>query len=143
MTKLDSAKTNYNEAKTDLDLAKETFFNKLLSDSKPPTEHIDHPITDPVDTQTNSGNPEIGGLEITEEGASIGTGGSTVVNNEGIVQPEQTAAPADNPEAAPVNVPPEEIVNDDEVDQQQNYGVPIVDIGSSNSGSISNDDIRI
>ena len=141
MSKLDEAKTGYTQAKTDLDAAKEAFYEKLKTDNIPPEDVGQVNIIDPAEAQTNSGNPAIGGIEITEAGATIGTGGNIEIDTNGIVQPE---IPAASSEAAPANVPQERIVNDDEAETgAADYGIPIVDIGQSTSGTISNDDIRI
>ena len=140
MTKLDEAKTGYTEAKTGLETAKESFYSKLLEENKPTAEPAEVGIVDPAEMQTNSGEAVIGGIEFNEQGASIGTGTMQLDEN-GVVQPDVPATPAQT-ESAPANVPPEEIVNDDEA-ETQDYGIPIVDVGQATSGTISNDDIRI
>ena len=141
MANLETAKTGYNEAKTNLDAAKETFFNNLMTGSQPTNEETAPPIIDANETQTNSGKPTIGGIEFNESGASIGASGTTVLDENGVVQPQQPAAPT----SETINTAqPEIIVDDDKAETgTQDYGIPIVDIGSNTSGTISNDDIRI
>ena len=136
MTKLSDAKTNYNNAKTSLDTAKEEFYKKVLEEQK---KEVINPATvevvDPAAQQTNSGTPAIGGIEISESGATITDTGNAQINKDGTVTP-QTPAPE-----TPADVPKEEIVNDDEA-EIVDYGIPVVDIGQTTSGKISNDDIE-
>lgn len=136
MTKLSDAKTNYNNAKTSLDTAKEDFYKKILEEQK---KEVINPATvevvDPAAQQTNSGTPTIGGIEISESGAAITDTGNAQINKDGTVTP-QTPAPE-----TPADVPKEEIVNDDEA-EIVDYGIPVVDVGQTTSGKISNDDIE-
>ena len=136
MTKLSDAKTNYNNAKTSLDTAKEDFYKKVLEEQK---KEVINPATvevvDPAAQQTNSGAPTIGGIEISESGAAITDTGNAQINKDGTVTP-QTPAPE-----TPADVPKEEIVNDDEA-EIVDYGIPVVDVGQTTSGKISNDDIE-
>jgi hypothetical protein len=148
MTKLDEAKTGYADAKNNLTAAKDAFFANMNNNI--PQTPIDNGVAPPVETQTNSGTQLAGGLEITEEGATIGMGGTTQLDENGIVeQPAATTNTEVAANTAATNVPAEEIVNDDAVEQTNNNGIPIVDIAegaidgdsSTNSGQISNDDI--
>ena len=136
MTKLSDAKTNYNNAKTSLDTAKEDFYKKVLEEQK---KEVVNPSTvevvDPAAQQTNSGTPVIGGIEISESGAAITDTGNAQINKDGIVTSQSPA-----PETT-ADVPKEEIVNDDEA-EIVDYGIPVVDVGQTTSGKISNDDIE-
>lgn len=136
MTKLSDAKTNYNNAKTSLDTAKEDFYKKILEEQK---KEVINPATvevvDPAAQQTNSGTPVIGGIEISESGAAITDTGNAQINNDGTITPHSPA-----PET-PADVPKEEIVNDDAA-EIVDYGIPVVDVGQTTSGKISNDDIE-
>jgi len=149
MTKLDEAKTGYADAKNNLTAAKDAFFANMNNNI--PQTPIDNGVAPPVETQTNSGTQLAGGLEITEEGATIGMGGTTQLDENGVVEPSATNTTNTEVEAntAATNVPAEEIIDEDAVEQTNNNGIPIVDIAegtidgdsSTNSGQISNDDI--
>ena len=136
MTKLSDAKTNYNNAKTSLDTAKEDFYKKVLEEQK---KEVINPATvevvDPAAQQSNSGTPDIGGIEISESGAAITDTGNAQINKDGTVTSQTPAT------ETPADVPKEEIVNDDEA-EIVDYGIPVVDIGQTTSGKISNDDIE-
>ena len=144
MTKLDEAKTGYADAKNNLTTAKDAFFANMNNNI--PQTPIDNGVAPPVENQTDSGTQLAGGLEITEEGATIGMGGTTQLDENGVVEPPATNTTNTEVEA---NVPAEEIIDEDAVEQTNNNGIPIVDIAegtidgnsSTNSGQISNDDI--
>ena len=140
MTKLDEAKAGYAEAKTGVQTAKDEFYKKLLADQA--QEVVDPSaveIVDPSSQQSNSGNPVISGIEISENGATITNTGNAQVGKDGVVTPEAVPTEAETP----VDIPPEEIVNDDEAEQTSNGGIPIIDVGQATSGTISNEDIPI
>ena len=140
MTKLDEAKAGYAEAKTGVQTAKDEFYKKLLADQA--QEVVDPSaveIVDPSSQQSNSGNPVISGIEISENGATITDTGNAQVGKDGVVTPEAVPTEAETP----VDIPPEEIVNDDEAEQTSNGGIPIIDVGQATSGTISNEDIPI
>ena len=157
MANLASAKTSYSQARLSLDSAKEKYYEKVIEEQNQINEDNSQVgINDPVDSQTNSGNPVIGGIEVTEEGAFITdnvnnqnnnneqiVNDDSVQNNEGI-QIELPSQASDGEQSVPEqkteNVPQEVIVNDD--GEPKNYGVPIIDVGSGSSGAIANDDIK-
>ena len=140
MTKLDEAKAGYAEAKTGVQTAKDEFYKKLLANQA--QEVVDPSaveIVDPSSQQSNSGNPVISGIEISENGATITDTGNAQVGKDGVITPEAVPTEAETP----VDIPPEEIVNDDEAEQTSNGGIPIIDVGQTTSGTISNEDIPI